>query len=67
MRGILVEVNMRTTLATSSLGLQEEPKVADDSDDGSDDWNEAVRELPLYSAEDWDETDLDSHDRMTSW
>jgi hypothetical protein len=56
---------MRTTLATSTLGLQEEPKVAHDSDD--DDWNEAERELPPYTAEDWDETDLDSHDRMTSW
>ena len=57
---------MRTTLATSSRGLQEEAKVAHDSDD-DDDWNEVARVLPPYAAEDWDEPDLDSHDRMTSW
>ena len=57
---------MRTTLVPSSPGLQEQAKVAHDADD-DDDWNEIVRVLPPYTAEDWDETDLDSHDRMTSW
>lgn len=57
---------MRTTLPASSLGLQEVAKVAHDSDD-DDDWNEGVRVLPAYAGEDWDEPDLDSHDRMTSW